>query len=270
MSRVGIRVVPVAFWLTLCASTGFLALSGHCMNARWHVGPVCGSSYWWVLITSPEILIFLFFMITDPKTAPIDDPARLVYGVTVGVLAAVFAGSQNSEFGTKVAVLAALTVVCASRPLLEREGVAGWLRARPHSRSQMLVAIGLVFVGTAGILGVGTVSRAEPPSASALPSSNNRGQVLPRITIEPTVRQAGADVTEAVARLMVANVMDVAKVSGGPRAELAQATVTLVRDPTQPQASPQIGVRIEGHSSDGPYNRTFTVTPAGDHYSVSG
>ena len=40
------------------------------MTARWHLGPISGFSFWWLLVTSPEILVFLFFMITDPKTDP--------------------------------------------------------------------------------------------------------------------------------------------------------------------------------------------------------
>ena len=40
------------------------------MTARWHVGPITDAYFWWVLVTSPEILVFLFFMITDPKTIP--------------------------------------------------------------------------------------------------------------------------------------------------------------------------------------------------------
>jgi hypothetical protein len=34
------------------------------------VRAVCGVDFWRVIVTSPEVLIFLFFMITDPKTAP--------------------------------------------------------------------------------------------------------------------------------------------------------------------------------------------------------
>ena len=32
------------------------------MTARWHLGPITGWSFWWLLFTSPEVLIFLFFM----------------------------------------------------------------------------------------------------------------------------------------------------------------------------------------------------------------
>ena len=38
------------------------------MTANWSFAPVCGSDFWRVIVTSPEVLIFLFFMITDPKT----------------------------------------------------------------------------------------------------------------------------------------------------------------------------------------------------------
>ena len=50
-----------------------LAGRGHAITARWHLGPVTGHYFWWVLVTSPEVLVFLFFMITDPKTTPQGD-----------------------------------------------------------------------------------------------------------------------------------------------------------------------------------------------------
>ena len=63
-------VIAVGFWLAFAAGIGVLALTGHAMTARWHLGPITGAYFWWVLVTSPEILVFLFFMITDPKTTP--------------------------------------------------------------------------------------------------------------------------------------------------------------------------------------------------------
>ena len=39
-------------------------------------------------VSSPEVLVFLFFMITDPKTAPVGGRARVIYAVTLGLLAA--------------------------------------------------------------------------------------------------------------------------------------------------------------------------------------
>ncbi len=62
--------MAATFWITLAVGIGVLAASGHCMVARWAFAPVCGFDYWRVIVTSPEVLIFLFFMITDPKTVP--------------------------------------------------------------------------------------------------------------------------------------------------------------------------------------------------------
>ena len=90
------------------------------MTARWHLGPISGWDFWWLLVSSPEILVFLFFMITDPKTIPRGRAARLVYAVGVGLLATLLIAPQTTEFATKVAVLAALALVCLGRPLLER------------------------------------------------------------------------------------------------------------------------------------------------------
>ncbi len=60
----------LSFWAVFAAAIGVLAASGHAITASWHVGPISGIDYWWLLVTSPEVLVFLFFMITDPKTAP--------------------------------------------------------------------------------------------------------------------------------------------------------------------------------------------------------
>ncbi len=70
LTRLRLLAVAVGFWLTFAAGMAVLAASGHSMTARWHVGPITGWEFWWLLVTSPEILIFLFFMITDPKTIP--------------------------------------------------------------------------------------------------------------------------------------------------------------------------------------------------------
>ena len=72
--------IAIAFWLTFAAGMAVIAGGGHDMTARWHLGPVTGRYFWWVLITSPEVLVFMFFMITDPKTTPKGRLARIVYG----------------------------------------------------------------------------------------------------------------------------------------------------------------------------------------------
>ena len=52
-----------------------IAASGHQMTARWHLGPITGFEFWRVVVLSPEVMIFLFFMITDPKTTPLGGSA---------------------------------------------------------------------------------------------------------------------------------------------------------------------------------------------------
>ena len=87
------------------------------MTAAWHVGPIEGAEFWWLLVSSPEILVFLFFMITDPKTIPASGAGVACYAVGVGLLATLLIAPQTTEFATKVAILAALCVVvrCARR-----------------------------------------------------------------------------------------------------------------------------------------------------------
>ena len=70
LSRLRLLEIAVFFWLAFAAGIAVLAASGHAMTARWHLGPVTGWEFWRVLVFSPEILVFLFFMITDPKTIP--------------------------------------------------------------------------------------------------------------------------------------------------------------------------------------------------------
>ena len=52
------------------------------MTADWAFGPVCGTDFWRTIVISPEVLIFLFFMLTDPKTIPAgrDGADRLRHG----------------------------------------------------------------------------------------------------------------------------------------------------------------------------------------------
>jgi len=118
--RLRLLALAAAFWLTLTAGVGVLAASGHCMTATWAFTPVCGIDFWRVIVTSPEVLIFLFFMITDPKTVPAGQVGRVVFGVLVGVVSTLLLAPQVDEFATKVGLLAGLVVVCAVRPLLDR------------------------------------------------------------------------------------------------------------------------------------------------------
>ena len=120
--RLKLLVLAASFWLVLAAGLGVLAASGHCMTANWAFAPVCGIDYWRVIVTSPETMIFLFFMITDPKTVPGGRVGRVVFGSLVAVASVLGMATQSDEFGTKVALLAGLVVLCTARPLIDRLG----------------------------------------------------------------------------------------------------------------------------------------------------
>ena len=114
----------------------FLALAlipvpDHCMVASWHVTPMCGWQLWNVIVTSPELLIFAFFMIPDPRTIPEGQAARFAFGVLTALFAVLLIGPTALEFWTKTAILASLVLTCGLRfviarylaPLEEGEGV---------------------------------------------------------------------------------------------------------------------------------------------------
>jgi Na+-translocating ferredoxin:NAD+ oxidoreductase RnfD subunit len=118
--RLHLLALAATFWVSLAVGMGILAGSGHCMTTNWAFAPVCGFDFWRVIVTSPEVLIFLFFMITDPKTVPAGRVGRIVFGFLVALACTLLMAPQTNEFGTKVALLSGLVVLCAVRPLLDR------------------------------------------------------------------------------------------------------------------------------------------------------
>jgi hypothetical protein len=112
--------MAATFWVGLASSLGLLAYSGHCITAAWALEPVCGSDFWRVVVTSPEVLVFLFFMITDPKTIPRGRLARLVFAFCLAVVCTILIAPQTTEFGAKVALLGGLVVVTPVRYLFDR------------------------------------------------------------------------------------------------------------------------------------------------------
>ncbi|HSX22776.1 MAG TPA: FG-GAP-like repeat-containing protein, partial [Gaiellaceae bacterium] len=171
--RLGLLRVALGFWLSFAAGVGVLAVSGHQMTARWHLGPIAGFHLWWVLITSPEVLVFLFFMITDPKTAPRSPRARLVYAVSLGLLAAAMIAPTTTEFAAKVALLGALAVVCI---------VLALMRAVPLPLGRRVA-----FTAVAAAIAVfGAVAAFPNGSETATASGQMANGALPPITILPS------------------------------------------------------------------------------------
>ena len=109
-----------ALWVSLAAGIAVLSLADHSITTRWSFTPITGAHFWWIIMTSPEILIFLFFMITDPRTVPSGRVARIVFGAAIGLVSTVLIAPWETEFGAKVGLLSGLVIVCAARPLFDR------------------------------------------------------------------------------------------------------------------------------------------------------
>ena len=195
--RLDLLVAAATFWIVLAAGVGLLAASGHCMVARWAFAPVCGFDFWWVIVTSPEVLIFLFFMITDPRTLPPGRVGRIVFGFVLAVTITVLMAPQTNEFGTKVALLGGLVILCAFRPFLERlvPGAhsagddprrfatrlvtGGTTGATAVVMPRSLARAGLLAVAV-GLAGVGIVAAGGPARGVASPAAEDVLGRLPR------------------------------------------------------------------------------------------
>jgi Na+-translocating ferredoxin:NAD+ oxidoreductase RnfD subunit len=173
LSRLQLLAMAVSFWVTFVAALGVVAATGHAMSAKWHLGPIAGLRFWMVLATSPEILVFLFFMLTDPKTVPTGRRARVFFAVSVALLAALLLAPARTEFWAKVAVVCALAIVCAARPALA--ALAPSLRPR---RVAVLAAAGAVaYVGALVAGGLQARPTPVPPRTAASMTQ------LPRLAI---------------------------------------------------------------------------------------
>jgi len=177
-----LRMIPMvaAFLLTYAGLVGWLAASGGCFAAAWSPTEICGGDYWVNIVTSPELLVFVFFMISDPRTAPESGLGRILYGGAVAAVAAGLIATQPAEYGGKVALLSALTVVCSVAPLLDRLA-ANRLRATLSSgirsgRTQLVAVVALLLIV---VVPVATVRLASDPLVLA--SDGN-----PSLGIRPT------------------------------------------------------------------------------------
>ena len=218
-----LHLLPLAasFWLVFAAGLGLLAGSDHCMTANWAFAPVCGADYWRTVVLSPEVLIFLFFMITDPKTVPAGAVGRIVFGGLVAILSVLLMAPQTDEFGSKVGLLAGLVVVCAARPLLDRlvpqpgsdeddprrflSNVARGGSPAARAARASLAAIAVLAVG-AGIVAAGTPARGTiVPNVSEVlnrPPAVVDPATLPAITV-------GQDVVDFDQRLAASGMSEV-------------------------------------------------------------
>jgi hypothetical protein len=208
--RLNLLAGAVAFWVTLAAGIGLLAAAGHCMTARWAFAPVCGFEFWRAIVTSPEVLIFMFFMITDPRTVPRGRVAHVSFCVMVAVVSVLLMAPQSTEFWSKVGLLGGLTVLCAVRPILGRLGapergsaddrlgrfarrvVTAGGRAAEPARAARIALIGVaVLVAGVGVVAAGIPARGLPAADTAeilgrVPHDVNPA-TMPKISVDQGV-----------------------------------------------------------------------------------
>ena len=206
--RLHLLALAATFWVTLALGVGILAGSGHCMTARWAFAPVCGFDFWRVIVASPEVLIFLFFMITDPKTVPAGRVGRVVFGFLVAVASTLLLAPQTNEFGTKVGLLAGLVVVCASRPVLDRflpeprsaADEIGRFASRlamgsvPHPGIVRGVARVALIVVAVSVVGVGIVVAGTPARGLVVPDTGELLSAVPHAVDPATLPAITVDV----------------------------------------------------------------------------
>jgi ASPIC and UnbV/FG-GAP-like repeat/NQR2, RnfD, RnfE family len=221
LSRVGMLAVSVIFWFTFAAALGILALSGHAFTANWHLGPVADSYFWKVLVLSPEVFIFLAFMITDPKTAPRTKRGRRFYSVAIGLLGALMIAPMQTEYWAKVALLMSLVIVCGARPLiiltreaLERRRTATEDAPVPVQRRRRARA-GLVMVAGAAAFIAALLAAGSPArSVATLSSSALASGVTVTIQRTPNVVSITPQLGNEIAGDTVANLQLVSTALG--------------------------------------------------------
>ena len=211
---------------------GVLALSGHAMTARWHLGAITGGYFWRVLVLSPEVLVFLFFMITDPKTIPSGRSRAASTPSASALLAVLLIAPQRTEFAIKVALLGALRssaprdpcsrgphdvvrggdlgslAILARRP--RRRGGRGGSRLRRHSRRRR------PFCPADGD-GVPAVDSSARLPAVTVASSKGVASRIDPATARQIARDVLADLGIEGDALRLRNASRAASSSGGPR-----------------------------------------------------
>lgn len=216
--RLHLLEMAAVFWVTLVSGLGVLAASGHCMIATWSTTPVCDGRFWTALATSPEILIFLFFMITDPKTIPKGRMARVAFAGSLALMAALLIAPQTTEYWAKVGLLGSLVLWSPLRWLFDRafgtatetSGLAGlssrlvrtsgggaavFGRGLAIGASIVVVAFAIVFAG----------QPARPTAVAAVPAVPESIPVeidpssLPVVTIDESVEGMDMVIDESVA-----------------------------------------------------------------------
>ncbi len=172
LRRLGMMPMVVSFLVTFGLLVALFAAAGRGFWAIWHPVEVVGSFYWLNLVVSPEVLIFVFFMMSDPQTAPKTPLARVLFGIATALVAAALVSFQPTEFGVKLGILSSLTLTCALVPLFE--GLSRRIRrqqldlAPEPSRSRSVLASMRAAASKPAVVAAGIIAIAAPLDTAAL------------------------------------------------------------------------------------------------------
>jgi Na+-translocating ferredoxin:NAD+ oxidoreductase RnfD subunit len=222
--RAKVWTLSVTFFISFAILQSLVAVSGHCMTANWAFAPVCGADYYRIVVFSPELFIYAFFMVTDPPTVPSGRVARVVFAMCAAVSVTLLMAPQTNEFGTKVALLGGLTILLLAHPIFDRllpeKGSAGdTLKTfgrrlvtggrpgllRPVASLGTMVLV-LAIVGT-GVVYAGTPART--PAARDMTETLNglqqqvNPETLPTITVNQSVKDWDHEVAGNAPQLLV-------------------------------------------------------------------
>ncbi|MGB2939028.1 MAG: hypothetical protein WBD38_01850 [Candidatus Dormiibacterota bacterium] len=186
--RLGMIPMVTTFLIAFTTLIAIFAAQGQCFSAVWRATPVCGPDYWIGIAASPEVAIFVLLMMSDPRTAPAGPIGRAIYGAATALVAAALIYPQQAEWGIKLALLAALTIVCSFVPLIERLEAGlisrrlrikspttppARLRPTPGLVAAALVALALTLLVPSGVLAAAAdprVVEADRPGAAGAPT----------------------------------------------------------------------------------------------------
>ena len=266
--RARMLALSVTFFVAFSVFQGILAGSGHCMTANWAFAPVCGAEYYRVIVTSPEVLIYAFFMVTDPPTVPAGRVGRIVFALCAAVSTTLLMAPQTNEFGTKVALLGGLTVLLLARPLIERlvpeprsaqDTIQGFARrlvtgGRPGllrpATSVGAMALLVAVIGT-GVVFAGTPARAAtaPNSVEMLNGVQQQinPETLPPITVSQSVKDWDHAIADSAPQLMVTLAQNLAVESQA----LLKSNASLLTAVDHGDRLAQMQARLQGDSAAG-------------------
>ncbi len=267
--RLDLLELAGSFWGTLVVLLGGLSLVGHCIVTAWSLTPVCDLRFWWVVVSSPETLIFMFFMVTDPRTVPSSRWGRVAFGVSVGIVSSLLMAPQRTEFGAKVGLLGGLVLVCAARPVIEFLSTRIVVTAR-RLRAAMRVAPLLPLMLAAGVAAAGSPARTPDGSVETATLPDARDIIkridparIPPITADDDIAVFGEDLPGSGSRLVAVELLrnlDVESLA------LRRGDPELLWPPTTAAASSRCGIssrtRSMGSAARWPTGSTRCISPS--------